>query len=315
MSETTNFCCCKGNFGCSCSVSAKGLTEEEHALLNTRLPTGLSPEETRRKWAEYQDVIDDLMVRMGKANGKLELAARMVLVRNLGCLRTRIALFPTLRRSTMHLAEKHKLSELVYRLAGEFNLMELSAAAGYRTFCFPNLVRGLLKTGKMEGQSIKRMIDTFEFLKTMFLHPLDSEMVQSQLKRTIELHARYKVALTHSPAMRDFRKYIAANMFYIGPAMRQDLTPLERHAICGITVLVEEQMGHTIETTVQELENFIFDYEASEMFDVADDTPLRQKAIAIARASKVALDDIPTINPDRIHGYVPYRVKRILAID
>ena len=226
-----------------------------------------------------------------------------------------LLLLPTLRRSTFHLAERHKLGELVYRLAGEFSLMELSAAAGYRTFCFPNLVRGLLKTGKMEGQSIKRMIDTFEFLKTMFLHPLDSELVQQQLARTIGLHSKYKVALTHSEPMRDFRKYIAANMFYIGPSMRTDLTPAERHAICGITVLVEEQMGHTIETTVREMENFVFDYEANHMFDVEDDSPLRQKAIAIARASKVALDDIPTINPDRIHGHVPYRVKKILAIE
>lgn len=290
------------------------MTAHEKSLLETPLPNPSDANEAAKLWDQYQEVINGLMVRMGKENAKLDSVARLVLVRNLGGLRTRISLIPTLGRSTLHLAEKHKLSELVYRLAGEFSLMELSAAAGYRTFCFPMLVRGLVKSGKMQGQSITRMIDTFEFLKTMFLHPYHDPRVVEQFDRTNGLHGKYKVAGAHNEAARDLFKYIALNMFYIGPSMRPDLTLAERHAILGLTVLVSNRMYNPFTGTVMELESFIRDYEADEMFSRDDDSELKERAIEIAKASKVALDEVPTISPARIHGYVPERVKQILAI-
>src|SRR5690606_7266132 len=189
--------------------------------------------------------------------------------------------------------------------------------AGYRTFCFPDLVRGLLKTGKMEGQSVRRMIDTFEFLKTMCQQPLTDPRVTAQLDRTNHLHGKYKVAGAHNQRALDLFKYIALNMFYIGPGMRPDLSVAERHALCGLTVLVAGRMGHRIEGSVRDLEEFIVDYEANSMFELEDagSNSLRRKAVQIARASRVALGEIPTISPARIHGYVPHRVKQLLELE
>jgi hypothetical protein len=104
-------------------------------------------------------------------------------------------------------------------------------------------------------------------------------------------------------------------MFYIGPSMRTDLTPQERHAICGITVLVAKRMGHTLVGSVRDFDAFIRDYEAESMFKRDCPSDLRRRAVQIAQASKAALDEIPTISPARIHAYVPYRVKKILEID
>lgn len=310
MSNSSPLCICRGGLGCFC----KGLSQDEHRLLYSQLPYDLSVHEATVLWDQYQEVINGLVIRIGMENAKLDSVARLVLVRNLGGLRTRISLLPTLGRSTLHLAEKHKLSELVYRLAGEFSLMELSAAAGYRTFCFPGLVRGLVKSGKMQGQSVTRMIDTFEFLKTMILHPYNDHRVLEQFERTNGLHSKYKVAGAHSQAARDLFKYIALNMFYVGPSMRPDLTVEERHAILGLTVLVSARMGNPFTGTVVELENFIIDYESSQMFSRDDTSELKMRAIEIAQASKNALNDVPTISPSRIHGYVPHRVKQILEI-
>ncbi len=310
MDSCTTTCNCRGTFGC-CS---RGLSKEESQLLNEPLPFDLDQETNLKTWKGYQATIDRLLIRMGRESSMLETFARMVLVRNLGGIRARLALLPTLGRSAMNAVQKHGLSEITFRLAGEFCLMELSAAAGYRTFCLPNLVRGLLKTGKMKDQPLHRMIDTFEFLKTMFQHPPTELTFHHQLARTNELHKKYKVAGAANEAARDLFRYIGLNMFYVGPSMRQDLTPQERHAICGITVLAAEKMGHRLEGSVKQFEDFIFAFELSEMFDCADEGNLRKRAVEIAQASKLALREIPTISPERIHGYVPHRVKRILEI-
>ena len=291
------------------------LTHEEGLLLNRRLTSALTPADAKEAWSANQKVIGQLLIRMGTENAKLDAFARAVLVRTYGGFRARIALIPVVGRSAIHLVEKYGLGQLVYRMAGEFSLMELSAAAGYRTFCLPELIRGLLKTGKMKDRSVERMIDTFEFLKTMFEHPYDDSKVLAQLNRTNGLHGRYKVAGAADREAQDLFKYIALNMFYMGPAMRPDLSPHERHALCSQTVLVASRMGHTIEGSALELEQFIVQYEASHMFARDDRGVLRRRAVEIARASKQALNHIPTISPARIHGYVPHGVKKILEID
>lgn len=295
--------------------SVSGLTAEEQILLTTRLPHELDPSAMEEAWQGYQVVIERFMNRMGAESAMLESLKRVVLVRNLGGVLARVALIPKLGNSILYILKKRKLNEIVQHLAGECALMELSAAAGYRTFCFPNLVRGLLKTGKMRDDSMERMLDTFEFLNTMMQYPFNDPRVTAQLDRTMGLHARYKVAGSANQAARDLFKYIALNMFYIGPRMRPDLTPEERHAICGLTVLVSKRMGHSIDGSVLELEAFIDDYEATQMFDRNDQSKLRRQAVEIAQASKLALNQIPTILPARVHGYVPHTVKKILELE
>jgi len=292
-----------------------GLSERERVLLSTPFPRDLSPVEAEGAWAQYQAVISQFLVRMGRENAMLESIKRVVFVRNLGGFLARVALIPKLGKSVLLVLRQHRLGELVVRLAGECGLMELSAAAGYRTFCFPALVQGLLKTGKMKNQPVERMLDTFEFLNTMVQYPYNDPRVLAQLERTNGLHARYKVAGAMSKPAHDLFKYIALNMFYVGPMMRPDLTPEERHAICGLTILVSRRMGHSIEGSVLELEQFIREYEASQMFHRDDRDALRRRAIEIAHASRKALDQIPTILPARIHGYVPYTVKQILELE
>lgn len=299
---------------CEKAGATPKLSAEECRLLHVEFPLALSTEEMRVHWEAHQQVIEPLLIRMGAENAKLDSVARTVLVGTLGGIRARLAMIPMLGRSALQIVEKYGLRQLVYRLAGEFSLMELSAAAGYRTFCFPDLVKGLLKTGKMRDNSVARFIDTFEFLKVMMQQPFDDPVVLSQLDRTNGLHGKYKVAGAQNRHAQDLFKYIALNMFYIGPSMRPDLTVQERHAIMGLTVLVAQRMGHTIGGSVAELEEFIQRYEAEQMFDRADDGVLRRRAIEIAKASKKALDHIPTISPARIHGYVPHRVKEILDI-
>lgn len=295
--------------------SASGLSDQEQQLLTVKLPHDLDPVAMESQWQSYQHVIERFMTRMGEESAMLESMKRVMLVRSLGGVLARVALIPKLGNSILYVLKKRKLNEIVCHLAGECALMELSAAAGYRTFCFPNLVRGLLKTGKMRDYPVERMLDTFEFLNTMMQYPFNDPRVLAQFARTNGLHGRYKVAGNMNPAAHDLFKYIALNMFYIGPRMRPDLTPEERHAICGLTVLVSKRMGHSIDGSVLELEAFIDAYEAAEMFDRNDQSQLRREAVEIAQASKKALGQIPTILPARIHGYVPHTVKKILELE
>jgi hypothetical protein len=292
-----------------------GLSPEDKLLLDAPLPSGMSPTDTEKTWSGYQSVISKLLVRMGRENNVFESLGRAARVGTLEGIYARFALIPRLYSSALIVVQKHGLQDFVYRLAGECTLMELSAAAGYRTFCFPNLIRGLLKTNKMRDRPVQRMMDTFDFLTIMMQRPFNDWRVVQQLERTNKLHSRYSVAGTKDDSARDLFKYIALNMFFIGPSMRPDLSPQERHAICGLTVLVSERMGHKIEGSVHDLERFIAEYEASYMFSRDDPGVLRRRAVEIARASKQALSKIPTISPDRIHGYVPYSVKMILQLD
>ncbi|MBY0549171.1 MAG: hypothetical protein K2W95_17995 [Candidatus Obscuribacterales bacterium] len=301
--------------GSSEGISESGLSAQESQLLNSHLPHDLSPAEMEQAWDRYQAVIGQLLIRMGKENKLFDSITRTPMVTSFKGIYARVALLPLVFKSVLRVLGRHRVSELVYRVAGECSLMELSAAAGYRTFCFPELVKGLLKTGKMKARSVHRMIDTFDFLNTMFQHSFNDHRVLQHIERTNGLHAKYKVAGPHAEEARDLFKYIALNMFYIGPRMRHDLTPEERHAICGLTVLVSKRMGHSIDGTVMEFEAFIQRYEATEMFDRDDESVLRTRAIEIAQASKNALDEIPTISPSRIHSYVPYTVKKILKIE
>lgn len=291
-----------------------GLSDEERNLLTTPLPLDLNEAETADAWTRYQSVISKFLKRMGEESAVLESMKRVVLVRNLGGILARVALVSKLGNSIFLLLKKRELGELVTRLAGECSLMELSAAAGYRTFCFPDLVRGLTRTGKMQHQPVDRMLDTFEFLNTMMQYPYDDQRVVQQLARTNGLHARYKVAGNFNPAARDLFKYIALNMFYIGPRMRVDIRPEERQAICGLTVLVAKRMGHEFTGSVCELEEFIDSYEERFMFPTDDTSELRRAAVAIAHASRDALNEIPTILPARIHSLVPHRVQKILEL-
>jgi hypothetical protein len=292
-----------------------GLTDDEQLLLSAPLPHELNETEMEEAWGRYQAVISKFLKRMGEESAMLESMKRMVLVRNLGGVLARIALVSKLGNSIFLMLKKRELSEIVTKLAGECSLMELSAAAGYRTFCFPDLIKGLLKTGKMRDYPVERMLDTFEFLNTMMQYPYNDSRVLKQLERTNGLHARYKVAGNFSPAARDLFKYIALNMFYVGPRMRVDLTPEERHAICGLTVLVSKRMGHEVTGSVSQLEAFIDDFEGSQMFSRDDEGVLRRRAVEIAHASRDALREIPTILPARIHGLVPHRVKKILELE
>lgn len=295
--------------------SLAGLSHDELVLLTTTLPHELDAVELEETWNSYQAVIAQFINRLGRESAMLDSMKRVMLVRSLGGVLARVALIPKLGASILYVLKRRSLKELICHLAGECALMELSAAAGYRTFCFPELIKGLLKTGKMRDRSVDRMMDTFEFLNTMMQYPLNDPRVESQLDRTNGLHGRYKVAGNVDRDAQDLFKYIALNMFYIGPSMRADLTPQERHAICGLTVLVAKRMGHTIEGSVCQLEAFIADYEATRMFSRDDQGVLRRRAVEIAQASKTALDQIPTILPARIHGYVPYKVKKILEIE
>jgi hypothetical protein len=292
-----------------------GLTPDENLLLTTQLPHDLAPAHEEIVWSGYQSVIGQLLTRMGRESPMLDSVARAMLVRSVDGVYARFSLLPKLGRSAMHVLERYAVGEAVYRVAGEFSLMELSAAAGYRTFCLPDLIKGLLRTGKMKNRPVDRMMDTFEFLNTMVQQPLNSERVREQLARTNGLHGKYKVAGSANNAARDLFKYIALNMFYIGPSMRPDITPNERRALCGLTILVANRMGHSFTGSVRELDAFIAEYEAANMFDRADNGVLRRRAVEIAQASKLALYQIPTISPARIHSYVPYGVKRILEIE
>lgn len=292
-----------------------GLSVEEARLLNTPLPYDLKPDQMQELWASYQKTIEQFLLRLGAENKVLDHMARAMLVGSLDGVYARVALIPKLGWSALKSVNRHGVINSVYRLAGECTLMELSAAAGYRTFCFPDLIRGLVKTGKMKNRPVDRMMDTFDFLTTMFQQPLDDPHVIAHLERTNGLHKKYKVAGAFNERARDLFKYIALNMFYIGPRMRPDLSPAERHAICGLTVLVSRRMGHGLEGSVFELERFIDEYEATQMFERDDQSPLRKQAVAIAQASKSALDHFPTISPARVHGYVPHKVKKILEID
>lgn len=291
------------------------LTAAEKLLLNSKLPHELPAEQLAETWIGYQKTISKLLVRMGRERSVGEPIARMPWISDIESIYARLALIPRLNASLRRGLSEHGLSELPNRLAGECCMMELSAAAGYRTFCLPDLVRGLLKSGKMQNKSVSRMFDTFEFLNTMMSYPAFHPKTIKQLERANELHAHYKVAGAGGEKARDLFKYIALNMFYVGPAMRPDLTPQERHALCGLTVLVAKRMGHTIDATTKELEEFIPRYEIDGMFDRDDKSALRKKAVKIAHASREGLKKIPTVSKERVHGYVPHRVKQILELD
>lgn len=293
-----------------------GLSAYESFLLNSPLPHDLSEAQIIDVWDRYQRVIAKLLLRMGSENALLDSLARVAVPYDFRGIFARFALIPKLSSSAIHAIGVHGIaSDTIYRVAGECSLMELSAAAGYRTFCMPDLVRGLLKTNKMRDQSFQRMMDTFDFLNSMMQFPFNDKRVKAHFARTNYQHGKYKVAGNHHQGARDLFKYIALNMFYIGPSMRPDLTPEEHHAICGLAVLVSKQMGHIIEGSVTELRHFIDEYENKHMFARDDQSSLRHKAIEIALASKQALYKIPTISPAKIHSYVPHRVKKILLID
>jgi hypothetical protein len=292
-----------------------GLSPEELSLVNEPLPSPADPVQMEALWNDYQKTIGALILRMGSERSLGDSISRLPWVTDMDGLYSRLALIPKLGQSALWHFGNNGLANMVNKVAGECSLMELSAAAGYRTFCLPALVRGLLKSAKMRDKSVSRMFDTFEFLNTMIQYPMNDHRVLAQLERTNGLHARYKVAGAVSQPERDLFKYIALNMFYIGPSMRPDLTPQERHAICGLTVLVASRMGHRIEGSVKELEAFIADYESKNMFSRDDSSVLRKRAVEIARASKIALDKIPVISPARIHSFVPHRVKEILKLD
>jgi len=237
------------------------------------------------------------------------------MVTSLERLYMRVVLLPRMGVAAVNSVTRSGLRASKQLLLGECCLQELSAAAGYRTFCFPELVEGLNKSGKMQHRAMQRMLDTFEFLITMFRGRMNDPAVTAQIQRTNNVHKHYRVAGNRTEAARGLFKYIALNMFYIGPRMRPDLTPQERHAICGLTVLVSKRMGHAIaDHSVNDFDAFIKDYEAKWMFAVDDTSELRGNAVEIAKASTLALDSMPTISPARIHGYVPYGVRKILKI-
>jgi hypothetical protein len=292
-----------------------GLTPGEVALLTTKFRTDLSDADMAKQWDEHREVIGKMLIRLGNEYGVTSTLSRVPMVRDRQGLVARIALIPMLGQSAIRNITEHNWRELLPRIMGECSLMELSAAAGYRTFCFPGLIRGLLKTGKMKEKSFSRMFDTFDFLNTMVQYPMDHPKTVEQLERANGLHKKYKVAGARNEAEIDLFKYIGLNMFYIGPNMRPDITPAEKHAWCGMTVLVSKKMGHTLEGSVQDFDDFIARFEANNMFSRDDHSPLRRRAVAIAQASQKALNKIPTISKERIHGYVPYRVKQILEID
>ncbi len=312
MTDFTNAC---GPGNRPQNIKVPGLSLEDNLLLNSPLRHDLSAAEDERLWNEYQVVIGRLLIRMGRESPMLDSMARAMLVSTLDGVLMRFALIPKLGRSALHVLERYSVGDMLYRVAGELSLMELSAAAGYRTFCLPDLVKGLLRTGKMRDRPVDRMLDTFDFLNTMVQQPMHSDRVAQQLSRTNGLHSRYKVASSANDAAQDLFKYIALNMFYVGPSMRTDISPAERQALCGLTILVAKRMGHRIEGSVNTLDAFIADYESSNMFDCADRSVLRRRAVEIAQASKLALNQLPTISPARVHSYVPYGVKRILEID
>lgn len=296
-------------------IPEAGLSEEELLLVNAPLPSGLNKQETEKLWSSYQETLTGMLIRMGSERNITDPFTRLTSLRDIQQIRNMAALVPEIGQSAWHGLKEYGLSETLNRLAGRWALMELSAAAGYRTFCLPDLVRGLVKSGKMQGQSFTRMYDTFEFLYTMMQYPLDHPKTLEQLERTNGLHDKYKVAGNETERRRDLFKYIALNMFYIGPAMRPDLTPQERHALCGLSVLVSEKMGHKIAGSTKELEAFISRYEDETMFKRDDDSPLRKRAIAIAQASQEALGKITIISKERVHAHVPFRVKKILELD
>jgi hypothetical protein len=297
------------------SYTEAGLTAEEVALLNSKLPNDLAPDAMEKLWSEYQETIGQLLLRMGRENSLGDSVLRVPWIKDMQGIYTRLALIPKIGKSALHNLESHGVSDFFTRIAGECSMMELSAAAGYRTFCLPDLVKGLLKSAKMRDKSFTRMFDTFEFLNTMMQYPMNHPKTLEQLERTNGLHKRYKVAGAFTEAERDLFKYIGLNMFYIGPSMRQDLTPKERHALCGLTVLVSSRMGHKIDASVKELEEFIPRYEDTHMFSRDDKSVLHRRAVEIAKASQKALDKIPIVSRARIHSYVPYKVKMILDLE
>ena len=295
-----------------------GLSREESRVLTARLPVCATAEEMEHHWTSNQAVIHQLLLRMGRENSLVASALRTPFVWDRDSFGIRFALMGFACRYSMHLLtniREYSPRTILELFGGQCMLMELSAAAGYRTFCFPALVRGLLKSGKMRYKSSARMFDTFEFLNTMVQFPMNHRHTLKQLENTNKLHARYKVAGSANAEERELFKYIALNMFYIGPRLRHDLTPQERNAICGQTALVAQRMGHRIEGSVLELEEFIDRYEREEMFATDEDSALRREAIKIAQASQTALTKVPTVSKPRIHGLVPYRVKKLLEID
>jgi len=292
-----------------------GLSYEENRLLNTSLPYNLDADETEETWNRYQVDIGKLLVRMGREHPLLDSIPRLAWVNSRDGIYARIALVPTVTRSLLHMFRRYGFNKLVSRIPGEWRLMEVSGGAGIRTFNLRRLVQALYNTGEMEHNSLLRLIGTFQFLITMIRYPLNDPRVNQQLRRVNELHRNWKVAGAAIKEDRDFFTYIALNMFCIGPGMRPDITPQERQALYGLTVLVARRMGHTIEGSVKELEGFIRDYEDKYMFDPDDPTVWRKRAIRITRATMNAFDQIPIISRRRILGYIPYTVKKALEIE
>lgn len=284
---------------------------KDHYFLNERLTSNVSAQEAKEQWRVCQEAIGGLLLRMGRERGISEAITQLPFVPTVDGVSLRVAMLPMMGRSAFHSLTSHGVSDLHLRISGMFGLMELSAAAGYRTFCFPKLVEGLSYSNKMRDKPIRRMIDTFTFLATMIDFPLDHQVTRDQFKRTNDAHRMFGVA---GAEVRELFEYILLNMFLVGPRTRPDLLPEERHALCGIAVHCAKRLGHNFEGSVNEFEAFIDSYEQKHMMSPDSHDPVRAMAISIAQASENALRKIPGISKDRIHRDVPWRVKRILEI-
>ncbi len=291
------------------------LSAYELALLSAPLPTALKSWEIQATWQGYQKVLDGMLLRMGREIPVLDTLTDFLNMRSRTDLRHRRKILPLIFRAMGHMAENPRQSDRLLRIAGEVALMELEAAALYRTYCIPALVRGLMKTDKFRDYPIQRMMGTYMFLITMFQYPIDDPKVLKGLRIVNRMHHSLGLAGVETETERDLMKYIGLNLFQIGPAMRIDLTPAERQALCGIAVLVMQRMGLTIKASTLELEAFIAQYEAREFFDPNDPNSPRPEAIAIAQATQAALKDLPVLSWRRIHSRVPHHVKNILKIE
>jgi hypothetical protein len=291
-----------------------GVTPEELSLLNARISSHpANPEET---WNKCQSILDKTLIRWGSEHEILDLLARFALPGSIDGVWLRIGLAVQAAYSTLfEVLKRGPGRTAAYRLAGLYRLMELSAAAGYSTFCLSALVRALDNPErKMEMQPVQRMKDTFKFLSTMVSCRWGDPAIDQEIARVRFLHNKYGVAAAGNKGARDFFLYILLNMFFIGPRRRPDITAEERWALCLLSLMVAAKMGHRFEYTVLELEEFIDDYEAKHFFKYDDPSPTRQVAIRIAKASRLALIEIPTVSAERIDSLVPHGVKRILGL-
>lgn len=289
-----------------------GITPEEQKLLTTTLTYNVA--NPAKLWAQVHDVLDRLLIRMGREHEILDLLARFALPGSMSGVWLRIGLATQAAYVALLELMKRGPIRAAYHQAGLYRAMEATASAGYSTFALEALVNALDKSKKMQLDPVQRMKDTFEFTSTMLTCFYDDPKVEQQIQRVLRAHAHYGVAGNDNKGKRDFFKYIALNMFYIGFRRRPDITPEERWALCTLTILVSKRMGHEIEASVLELDEFIADYETKHFFRYDDPGPGRKLAMRIAKASRDALVEIPTVSAERIDAMVPHGVKRILGL-